>query len=93
MAKQKHAKPEEFHLETIRAQKKEIKQLNQRIKQLQKELGYNQNKTEKENKDFKIEHLDGCPDCGKGFLKELAVANRIIKTCNLCDYRSVKKIK
>jgi len=90
VAKQKHAKPEEHFLETIRAQKKQIKHLQQEIKRLQKELGYNQNKsTKKDRIDREIE--PDCPECSKGFLKEVEIVGRVFDVCSLCKYRSPLK--
>jgi len=88
-AKLKNHKHEEHHLGTIREQKKEIKKLNQRIKHLEHELGYRQNKSEEIKE---IEELPDCPSCKEGFLKELVILNRRIKSCRVCDYRT-KAIK
>jgi hypothetical protein len=86
MSKSKHAKPEEFHLETIRAQKKHIKRLLQEVKRLEKLLGYRQNKTE--DKEI-LEHVEpDCPECKIGYLKEIIILNRRIKSCGSCDYRT-----
>lgn len=83
--KLKNHKQEEYHLGTIREQKKEIKKLNQRIKHLEHELGYRQNKSEEIKE---IEELPDCPDCKSGFLKEITVVGRRLTICSLCKYRT-----
>lgn len=85
-AKQKTHKESEFLLQQVRHYKKEIKRANQRIKQLEKDLGYTQNKTEKTKKEEDL--LPNCEQCGKGFLKEIIVVNRKFNVCSLCAYRS-----
>ena len=85
MSKSKHSKPEEFHLETIRAQKKHIKRLLQEVKRLEKLLGYRQNKTE----DQSLEILEpDCPECKTGYLKELVVCGRRLTICGDCKFRT-----
>lgn len=90
MSKSKHAKPDEFLKEQVRHLKKEIKRKDQEIRRLEKDLGYNQNKTEKSKKDKEID-LDTCAECGKGFLKSTNLGIRTIITCSLCPYRKVIK--
>lgn len=86
MSKSKHAKPEEFHLETIRAQKKQIKRYQAEIKRLEKLLGFRQNKTE-DLKTFEYQEPD-CPECKSGYLKELIVCGRKLTICGVCKYRT-----
>jgi hypothetical protein len=91
MSKSKHAKPAEFEREQIRNLKKQLKQAHQTIRSLEKELGYQQNRTEKHKRREEIVEKPDCPECSKGYLKELDLVGRIFDTCTLCGYRS--KIK
>lgn len=90
MAKSKEGREEEFHLAIIRHQKKELRKLEQKIKLLEKSLGYSQNKSEKTKS--KIEQDDNlCSSCGKGIVKEMEIAGRVFEICQLCHNRSKKK--
>jgi uncharacterized Fe-S radical SAM superfamily protein PflX len=85
MAKKQHSKPDEFHLETIRSQLKEIRKLNQEIKRLNKLLNYRQNKvTIKELKEVS----NTCIECGRGILKQVEILDRIWEICELCGKRT-----
>lgn len=88
MTKSRNAKDGEFHKSIIRAQKKEIRRLQQEIKQLKK-FTYDP----KEKNVF--EEIDDkplkCTNCGKGFLKEVEFGSRIFTVCQTCSER--KKIK
>lgn len=70
--------------------KKRIRQQEQEIKQLQKELGYNQNRSKFPAK-VKEKDLDQCESCGKGTLKVADLGIRTITTCTICPYRKVSK--
>ena len=87
MAKSKHGRDDEFHKGVIRELRKEIKQLRQKIRQLEKQQNnyYDSEETEVDEQPRK------CPNCGKGFLKEIEIVNRVFDTCSLCDYRSKTK--
>lgn len=87
MPKQKHARPDEFQKEQIRHLKKEIRKKDQTIRSLEKELGYNQNKTERTRK-VKEENI--CPECSKAILQESEIVGRRFLICYLCKFR--KKI-
>lgn len=94
MAKSKEGREEEFHKSIIRQQNKEIKRLNQNIRQLEKQLGYDQYKSPKSQKATKNDVLDECPSCGKGTLKTNDYGVRKITTCSLrpdCNYKKVSK--
>lgn len=85
MAKNQEAKETEFYKGIIRNLKKEIKHLKQRIRQLEKfEHNYN---NPKEKDDEPLEQLKKCPDCGKGFIKEIEIVGRIFEVCSLCPHR------
>lgn len=90
MSKSKHAKQDEFHKEQIRHLKKEIKRKDQKIRQLEKELGYKQNKHSGSSFDefLESEKIELCPECAKGSLREIIVVGRSIKTCDLCHHRT-----
>lgn len=92
MSKSKHAKPDEFQKEQIRHLKKEVRRKDQEIRQLQKELGYSQNKdiSKKQSKKQYFDEQD-CTQCGKGSLITLDFGIRKITRCNLCDYQKVSK--
>jgi len=86
MGKTKHAKEEEFYKQIIRNNKKEIKRLSQRIRQLEKELGYQQNKTEE--KSSKRKQDDSlCKNCGKGEIRIMDIGIRLYAICDLCKSR------
>lgn len=85
MAKAKHAKPDEFQKEQIRHLKKELKRKDQKIRQLEKELGYNFSKTEKETKKREDESL--CKECGKGEISLMDIGVRLYAICKLCKHR------
>jgi hypothetical protein len=87
MSKSKNSKPDEHLLGTIRAQKKQIKRYQAEIKRLEKLLGFRQNKTEKEDKPLEL-LIPDCPECKFGYLKEIIVVGRKIKSCGNCDYRT-----
>lgn len=91
MGKTKHAKDEEWYKGIIREQRSEIKRLKQRIKQLEK-FEHNYNNPKEPDDEEPIEKLPKCERCGKGFLKELELVNRIFEVCSLCDYRSKSKV-
>ncbi len=84
--KQSTHKYEEDNLGVIRAQKKQIKRLQQEVKRLEKLLGYKQNKIE-DLKTFEYVEPD-CPECKVGYLKEIIILNRRIKSCGSCVYRT-----
>lgn len=84
MSKSKHAKPDEFHLETIRAQKKQIKRLQQELKNLNKQLNYNQTKDKSEKKSRKI---NICAQCGKGERIIMDIGIRSYNICTVCKDR------
>lgn len=90
MSKSKHAKPDEFQKEQIRHLKKELKRKDQQIRQLEKDLGYSQNKSPKTKKEKELDP-DQCSECGKGTLKISDLGIRRITTCTLCTYRKVSK--
>lgn len=78
-------KQDEDNLGTIRAQKKQIKRLQQEVKRLEKQLGYRQNRI---NDSEEIEQQEpDCPECKIGYLKELELVGRRLKFC-LCGYRT-----
>jgi formamidopyrimidine-DNA glycosylase len=79
-------KYDEENLGIMRAQKKQIKRLQQEIKRLEKQLGYRQNKIE-DLKTFEYEEPN-CPDCKNGYLKEITVVGRKLTICGNCTYRT-----
>lgn len=83
--KQKNHRPDEFLKEQLRHLKKQIKRKDQKIRQLEKELGFNFSKTEKETK--KREEDPKCPSCGKGDIELLDIGIRLYAICKLCKYR------
>lgn len=85
MPKNKHAKDEEFFKETIRHQEKQIRQLRQRIKQLERFP-----KEKIEIKKTRIKE-DLCNSCGKGTLKEMEFGPRKFLICDLCRERTKVK--
>jgi hypothetical protein len=86
MAKSKHAKPDEFQKEQIRHLKKELKRRDQKIRQLEKELGYSQNKDTSPRKE-KQRDPELCSHCGKGELTVMDIGVRRYEICNLCKDR------
>lgn len=91
MSKSRHAKPDEFQKEQIRHLRKELKKANQTIRSLEKDLGYNQNKSSKSERREKEIDLDLCNSCGKGIIKVSDLGIRKITTCTLCSYRKITK--
>lgn len=87
MSKSKHAKPDEFQKEQIRHLKKELIRKDQEIRQLEKELGYSQNRDKNKPKYIEIDEKPDCPDCAKGFLKEVEFIGKIFIVCPLCNFR------
>lgn len=85
--KSKEGRPTEFYKSIIRSLKKEVKQLRQRIREVE---GYHpqvDNEPEPEPVKFEL-----CQNCGKGHLMEVVVVGRMLKSCQLCGWRS-KAIK
>lgn len=91
MSKSREGKEDEFYKSQIRSQKKEIKRLNQKVKQLERLLNYDQNKSPKSERKTKEIDLDQCLSCGKGYLKTSDYGVRKITTCSLCSFRKVSK--
>ena len=94
MSKSKNSKPLEFEKGKIRELKKIIRQKDQQIRAMEKELGWSQNKSSKLDRKVKEPDLDTCPTCGKGFIKTSDIGIRKITTCSLypdCSYRKVSK--
>lgn len=88
--KKRHGKESEYHLGIIRELRKEIKNLKQRIKQLERlEYNYLQNKQPKdyEYKEEKVK-LMKCPNCNHGNLFEKYIVGRKFKQCDYCIYRT-----
>jgi hypothetical protein len=84
--KQKHARPEEFHRGQVKALKKEIKRKDQRIRALEKELGFSQNKTPNTRRQKQTDP-DQCLSCGKGVIKIVDLGERKYSICQLCNER------
>lgn len=84
MGKTKHAKEEEFYKQIIRNQKKELKRKDQKIRQLEKELGYNFSKSEKEKKK---QEDNLCNECGKGEVSLVDIGIRLYAICKICKHR------
>lgn len=82
-SKQRNHRPDEFLREQIRHLKKEIRRKDQRIRYLEKELGY-QNKTEFVS--LKKEPPK-CPECAKGDMSLVDIGIRLYAVCSLCKYR------
>lgn len=91
MGKNKEAKDSEYYKGIIRAQKKEIRALKQRNKQLER-FEYNYNTPREREIEEPLERLEQCGKCGKGYIKELDLMGRIFEVCSLCDYRAKKKV-
>lgn len=87
MTKSKHSKPDEFFKEQLRHLRKELKRKDQEIRQLQKELGYQQNKSPKSARVKDEDPVPNCPACAKGFLSEVEFAGRNYIICPLCSFR------
>jgi predicted RNase H-like nuclease (RuvC/YqgF family) len=84
--KQKNHRPDEFLKEQVRHLRKEIKRKDQKIRQLEKELGYSFSKTEKEaKKQQQDENL--CKECGKGEISLMDIGVRLYAICKLCHKR------
>ena len=91
MAKSKEGRDDEFYKSQIRNFKKELKRKDQEIRQLEKQLGYNQNKSPKSEKATKNVDLNECQECGKGILQVSDLGIRKIIRCPVCTYRKVMK--
>lgn len=90
--KKRHGKESEYHLGIIRELRKEIKNLKQRIKQLERlEYNYLQNKQPKdyEYKEEKVK-LMKCPRCENNSLEQRLIVGRVVDIC-ICGYRSKAK--
>ena len=87
-SKNKNRKPDEMLLGENRLYRKQVKKLQQEIKRLQKEAGYNQNKSPKVKE--QEEPTPNCPDCARGFLSEVEFVGRIYVICPVCNYRKKK---
>lgn len=87
MSKSKHAKSDEFHKQIIRNLRKELRRKDQEIRQLQKELGYAQNKGAKSVRVKDEEPIPNCPQCAQGFLNEVEFAGRNYIVCPACSFR------
>ncbi len=89
MSKSKHARPDEFQKEINRHLKKLLKQAQQEIGQLKKQLGYSQNKSSKIKQPK--EQDNECQICGKGLIKVSDLGIRKIISCTTCDYKKIIK--
>lgn len=71
-----------------RGQRKLIKRLQQRIRQLEKQLGFRQNNSkELLTEEPELPKFD-CPECKDGYMKEIILLSRRIKVCGSCGYRT-----
>lgn len=71
-----------------------IRQLKKQVKTLQQALNKSQNNIsipDSDGNEFE-EKPQICNQCGKGFVKEIFIANRMFITCTICDYRSKSKL-
>lgn len=84
MGKTKHAKEDEYYKSIIRKQKSELRKAHQKIRQLEKELGFNNFKVDKENK---VKKQSLCSECGKGETKIVDVGIRRYEICQICKHR------
>jgi hypothetical protein len=92
MAKSKDSKSSEFYLGQIRDLKKQVKSLQARLKQLERqEHKYND---QQDLIDEIIPELPmgnqqklPCVSCGKGVLEEFEIMGRVYGTCNICGDR------
>lgn len=86
MARTKHAKPDEFQKEQIRHLRKELKRKDQRIRQLERELNYNQNRSPESTRERRKEPPK-CFQCGKGELSIMDIGIRRYTICPVCKDR------
>lgn len=84
--KQRNRKPDEQLLGENRLQRKQIRKLEQKIRSLEKELGYSQNKSSGPRVKVKENYIPKCPVCGKGDLIIMDLGNRRYNICHLCNY-------
>lgn len=92
----RHGKESEYHLGIIRELKKEIKNLKQRIKSLER-MEYHYIQSKNMPKDFiayeesKDKNRIVCPKCKDSMLTNRIVAGRVFDFCEACHYRSAAK--
>jgi predicted RNase H-like nuclease (RuvC/YqgF family) len=88
------SKSKQRNVDQIFELKREIKQLQETIKKLERELK-NEAKVEKKEKATKTVEVKvpegGCPECRKGKLKTIDLGVRTLVTCEECKYRKTTK--
>ena len=88
MAKSREGKDSEFYLSQIRSLKKENKQLQQRLKVLErKEHIFDQPPLEAEDFAPPEPLQRKCDSCGKGTLEVFEIIGKVFSTCNVCGER------
>lgn len=90
MSKSREGKDDEFYKGIIRQQKAEIRNLKKRIRRLEKDNLLKD--IEDDTPEVEIMEYETCKECGKGILKDIVVADRLIVVCENCGWRS-KAIK
>lgn len=91
MPKKKERNSDEYFRGIIRELKKEIRQLQQQLRQYEK---YSQDKYCQEETivaDNEDTYVKLCDACGKGSLKEIDIIGRIFTECSVCGEK--KKVK
>ena len=84
MGKQSEGRESEYYKGIIRNLRAEIKHLKKQIKQLQRDNQFVQKERVSIDED---DLLPNCPECGKGYLKEIELVNRRFIVCSVCDFR------
>lgn len=85
--KQKNRKPDEHLLGENRQLKKELKHAHQEIRRLEKYLSWPEEKRSSKANKRDEEPIPNCPDCARGFLKEIELAGRNFVLCPVCNFR------
>lgn len=101
MSKHRNARPRggDSTAESLKGKNRElqkyIRQLHQKIRQLEKQLGLRSTLKEDEGHEEVPESKIICDNCGKGEMKEFVLEKPggllIFLTCELCDHRKKKK--
>lgn len=97
MPKRREKDPLEFYKGKLREANKRIKQLEQEVKALRKhehqyEISQDEEtKTDSEDTFIELKPLTRCEDCGKGYMEEFEIMDKVYGTCNVCSHR--KRLK
>lgn len=86
-------KRKDTEIERLEKENKELRiQIRSLLKQVKK---YNHHVSNTIEEFFEETHVSiSCPECAKGKLKIVTIANRQFERCNICEYRGkTKKLK